>query len=288
MASVGQDQALALYPHREAGLGERLVEALPGGGGADEGAELPDLRSTVLDAEGDERLVLLAERPLLLADLRFAALAAILLAGELALHALLDPPVIDRRELELLLHLGEAQVNPLPVPGGGPGLSGHRVDPVDHEVEVFVLGVVMGDDHGLMLAKPDLLQEPIGDIAHGLRRQPVIVGGGPGERQMEDRLLGPRAHRGGRLHGPGRELPVGLRIKTGEVPGIAPGDAPLLDDTLVLRSFLGRQGALREIGGEPLEAFAIDGLADHGSPPSAGRQRLQPERRLDPGLGHRL
>lgn len=125
---------------------------------ADDGAELPDLRGAVLDAEGDERLALLAKRPLLLANLRFAALAAILLAGELALHALLDPPVIDRRELEFLLHLREAKVDPLPVPGGGPGLAGHRVDPVDHEVEVFVLGVVMGDDHGLMLAKPDLLQ----------------------------------------------------------------------------------------------------------------------------------
>jgi len=44
---------------------------------------------------------------------------------------------------------------------------------------MFVFGVVMGDDHRLMLAEPEFLDEPVGNIAHGLGRQPLGIGGRP-------------------------------------------------------------------------------------------------------------
>lgn len=99
-----------------------------------------------------------------------------------------------------------------------PHAPGARVHPVDHQVEVRVLAVVVRDDYRLMLRELQVREEP---VCHPEHECPVDhVGAVEAHRQVEDRARGWRRRSESRHHGGG--VVDGGRP---DVPGLQPLDA---------------------------------------------------------------
>ena len=129
-----------------------------------------------------------------------------------------------------------------------PHAPGARVHSIDHQVEVRVLAVVVGDDYRLIRRDLQVREEPVRHPAHEC---PVDrVGAVEAHRQVEDRARGWRRRSESRHHGGG--------VVDGGRPDV-PGLQPL--DTADLRTV----GAAVEVIGQLAEAGPGCFVADHRS-----------------------
>ena len=79
---------------------------------------------------------------------------------------LVDQSEVSARYLaepEFAFLLTEAALDPREVVAVVPGPPVLGVNPVDHQVDVGVLGVVVGDDQGLVLVEPEVAKGSVGD-----------------------------------------------------------------------------------------------------------------------------
>lgn len=138
-----------------------------------------------------------------------------------------------------------------------------RVYTVDHEVQVRMARIAVGDDQRLVLLEAEVAHEPVCGLDH--RRAVDRVLRVEGERDVVDGFLGSNRLRGRRTH----EQAGGVRIVGGDVACQRPLDT--IGRSPVAAGF--------EVAGKPGEPPALHDLGDHlpslrgGSRRSGGRVR---------------
>jgi hypothetical protein len=129
-----------------------------------------------------------------------------------------------------------------------PDAAGAWVDPVDHQVEVRVVAVAVGDDHGLVLGEPEVGEEPVGHADHERAVDGILQVEADGE-VVDGGFRGGCPSRQGHH---GRSVAYCGRP---DVPGLVPGDAAALRAVV----------PVLQVGGEIGEAGAQRLVPDHRS-----------------------
>lgn len=115
------------------------------------------------------------------------------------------------------------------------------MDAVDHQVDVRVGAVAVGDHDGLVLPQAEVLEKPVRDAYH--QRAVHRVGRVEADREVVDGgagggCAGHHRHHGGRVAHGGRP----------DVPGLVPGDAPLLQAVVAALQVRGQGGEAAPVG----------------------------------------
>jgi hypothetical protein len=184
-------------------------------------------------------------RPLLAAEHASAQRAA-----PLGLDLIGKPKQVPRvlAQPQLALLQPERALHRLPGEGHFPDAAGAWVDPVDHQVEVRVVAVAVGDDHRLVFGQAEVGDEPVGHADHERAVDGDLQVEADGE-VVDGRL------RGGR---PGCQGHHGRSVAycgCPDVPGLVPGDAAAFRAVV----------PVLQVGGEIGEAGAQRLVPDHRS-----------------------